>query len=207
MNVRYKRPRRKRQQTATKKIMNDVKKLKRAVNSAVQIKQSLTLDLGTAFNATPIVTYIPPSGKGDKTLMKYMTLRGYIRQDPASTASDVYRVDVVLDRQPAGVKATVLNIYGDATPSIGDPQDQKDAERYKILRSVIGGFDEAENGRSVKIIDFRIPLNLVATTSGGGDYTQPYINKNALYVIYWTDSTSAQPTVDMQANVYTLEDS
>ncbi len=171
----------------------------------VELQHTGTVNSETAFNVTPIVDYYPAVGAGQKTQMKYLSIRGLIKRNVASDAIDDYRVDIILDRQPAGVKATVANIYGSANPELGDPLNVLHRTRYKLLRTMLGAFGESGNGVAARAINWKIPLNLIGTTKANGDFSQGNVLKNAVYIVYWTTSAANQPTMRCNGQIYCLD--
>ncbi len=181
------------------------KQNKKKLSAVSEIISSGTGTAVTVFSSTPIIKFIDTGGEGFKTLVKSVQVRGSIKQDPASTVVDDYRLDLVLDREPAGTVITPLLYLGSATPNIGEFKNHLYKRRYKILRSHTGGFDEAAEGRSIDFIDWYVKLNLIAETKSEGSYSQSNIQKNALYLVYWTKSAANQPVPSISYKINYLD--
>lgn len=188
-------------------LAKKVYQLSKKVNAILDVADNATTLQFNTTGSTAIVTYIPPAGTGDKTTLKYLHLRGVIRQNPSSTMAEALRVDVMLDRQPAGVILDASKAYNASVLDIGEMPRASVKDRYKLLRSKLILFDEAENGRSIAGINMKIPLNLIATTSSSSSFTQANIQRNAVYVVMWGTSTANYPISDMTATMYSLDDS
>ncbi len=178
---------------------------RRKIKNLTEVHQGITSNMETAFNATPIVTFLIPVGEGEKTQMTHVTLKGIIKRNVASDAIDDYRLDVVLDKAPAGVKATSALVYGSATPELGDPHNNLTRGRFKILRSMIGAFGESGNGIAHRVVNWRIPIKRIVVSKTANSFVQDAIMTNAVYVFYWTTSANNQPTIKCQGQVYSLD--
>ncbi len=197
--------RRGRKGTVASQALRLAKKNKRTLGVLAEVQQGTTLNAETAFNATPIVEFYVAVGEGEKTLLKNITVRGLIKRNVASDLIDDYRVDLVLDRMPAGVKATVADIYGSANPELGDPPNNLQRLRYKILRTMMGAFGESGNGIAHRVINWNVRLNLVAQSKTANNFGQDQIQKNAVYLVYWTTAAANQPTMRCNGQLYCLD--
>ncbi len=174
---------------------------KKKLSTVAEMQLTATVNAETAFNATPIIKYVLPVGEGLKTLMTSVQCRGIIKRNVASDSIDDYRLDLVLDREPAGTEVTPLLVYGTANPELGDFKNINLLRRFKILRTMIGAFGESGNGVSHRVINWFVKLNLIAECKSAG-FSQANISKNAIYLIYWTTSGANQPTIKCQIRVH-----
>lgn len=175
------------------KALKIAKQNKKQLRGVVEHRGALNSLVTTPFNATPIVKYIAPEGDGFVTLCKSVQVKGTIKQDPVSTVVDDYRIDLVLDREPNKTEITPLLFYGDATPDIGHFKNIIYNKRFKVLRTYTSGFDEANQGRSIDAINWYVRLNLVIESATLNSFVNTSVIKNAVYLIYWTSSTTNQP--------------
>ncbi len=188
-----KRRRKKKQKPSVAGVQAQLNTVKKKIASATEINVGAQAQLNVTMSATPQYVYIVPIGTGMKTKLKSVRVRGHIKQDPTSTLVDAYRIDLVLDRSPAKTEITALLYLGSAGPYYGHFQNKKQLSRYKILRTKMGVFDKGVEGRSIDTLDWYVPLNLIAESDTDGGYAQGNIVKNAIYIVYWSDSAANFP--------------
>lgn len=174
---------------------------KKKLSTVVEHSQAGTVTSTDVFNATPVVDLIPATGDGLKTRITSASVKGTIKRNVDSNLIDDWRVDLVLDRMPEGTEVTPLVLYGSATPPIGAFKNILYKERFKILRSEMGTFDESGNGKAGHIINWYVRLNLIAKSNTANSFTQAAIQNNAIYLIYWTTATANQPIPVFQSRL------
>ncbi len=118
---------------------------------------------------------------------------------------DDWRVDLVLDREPAGVAITPLLYLGSATPVIGAFKNHLFKKRYKILRSEFGHFDEGGTGVGGHEINWYVKLNLIAESKTASSFSNANIQKNALYLVYWTTASANHPIPVLRAKTNCMD--
>ncbi len=182
------------------------KRNKKLLASSVEVQAGTNVTSTDAFNATPIVDHIPATGSGLKTRMTSIQVKGTIKRNVSSALIDDWRVDLVLDRHPEGTEVTPLLVYGDATPVIGAFKNIIFKRRFKILRTMFGSFDEGGEGSGASIINWYVKLNLMAESSTANSFIQANIQKNAVYLIYWTTATANQPIPALFSRCICMDD-
>ncbi len=162
---------------------------------------STDTEVTTISNATPVVMYFTPSGEGYKCKLTSCRLKGII---PHATTGIDWRVDVVLDRDPDGAAITPLLLYGDATPVITTFKNSNLKSRFKILRTEFG---ESAIGavQPATVFDWYIPLGLIAETKVVNNFQQANIQKNAVYLVYWTTAGADQWTPSMTFRITAMD--
>ena len=184
-----------------KAIRTARKALKIANKNIDMVNASVEADnLDLPLTAAPAVEYLQPAGTRERCTYDSLTGRIWIRRAQASTDIDSWRCDIVLDRQPNGVVLDVLKVYDDATPQITALLNFNERDRYKIVKSYTGSF--AINGNSVsRSISFKLKTGLICE-SITNSFAQNEIQKNAYYLVYWTESTVNVPSISY--NIDTL---
>ncbi len=201
------------QKSKTVTIKKPVPKAEQALRMAKSNKKKLAakLDLDfvndndatQALNATPTVLLIFASMEmsGFNLTLKSFQVRGVIKQNLASAIIDDYRVDLVLDRAPAGVAITPLLYLDSATPTITAFKSFGSKGRYRILKTWSGYLSSSEGSHSFRKVNSYIRLNFKVETKAENAYTQANLIKNALYLVRWTTATANQPTVAMDMRI------
>ncbi len=149
-------------------------------------------------SAVPVVRYIqPPVTDGERQTLQHIEGKIWVRQNLTSALIDNYRIDIVLDRFPSGVEITPLSLYEDATPRITALKSFDLRNRYKIVKSFMGAFEASSP--VTRMHNFFIRSGLVCE-SDGNNPNQANVNKNAYYIIFWTEATTNTPilTYDLQ---------
>lgn len=164
---------------------------KKKLGSAMELQTSGVDTINTVSSTTPVVTLLTAEGIGNKTMLSSVQVKGYVRE---GAGPRTFRVDLVLDRTPAGVAVTPLDLYGSATPVIGAYKNLQQRSRYKILRTQMMNLYNVTSGAEQYIIDWYVKLNLIAETKTNSTWTQANIQKNALYLVYWVDEATNAPT-------------
>lgn len=155
-----------------------------------------TVASDVALSSTPtVLLLIANMGmSGNKTTLKSVQVRAVVKQNLTSALIDDYRVDLVIDRAPAGVAITPLLYLGDATPNITAYKDFDGKGRYKILKTWSGYLSSSEGSNSFRKINSYVRLNLKSETNQFDQYAQGNLIKNALYLVRWTTASANQPT-------------
>lgn len=153
---------------------------------------------------TPVVRYLEPPanlGGGDRQTLQDIEMKMFIDQDVTNTTIVQYRVDLVLDRTPAKTVINLTNLYGDTTPSTTALISFDNRERYKLVKSYTGHLsnDVVES----RYISFKVRSGLVLETEGT-TFDQDNIQKNAYYLIMWTDATANTPKVTYDIRLVSL---
>ncbi len=174
---------------------------KKKLSSAIEFVQATAVTSTDAFNATPIVDLITGAGDGLKTMLKSAQVKGTVKRNASSALIDDWRIDLVLDREPNGTEITPLELYGTATPTIGAFKNIIFKRRFKILRTEMGHFDEGGTGNGGHEINWYIRLNLMAETKTTNSWSQANIQKNAIYLVYWTTASANQPIPALQSRL------
>lgn len=156
-------------------------------------------DTALAFTASkvPAIVFLqPPTTDGFKQIIQYIEGKIYLRKNLTSVITDNYRVDLVLDRAPAGIIIDPAKIYSSSTPRITAQITLSDKGRYKICKSWFGAFDTYNTSRS---INFYCRSSL-KTEADSQTPAQASILKNAYYLIFWTEASANMPliTYDIQ---------
>lgn len=168
---------------------------KRALKLALHNRETrIVIDALTsvAFTASRVlnITYLQPNATGEKCTFQKIEGKIWVRKNTSSVVTDSWRCDLILDRQPNGVELSPLLAYTSASPRITALIDLGQTERFKIARSWMGAFDEAD-GNTSRMINFSYRTGLVTecTTS----FVQANIVKNAYYFVFWTESATNTP--------------
>ncbi len=196
---------RKKPKSKLDQALSIAKSNKKRLRSAMEVATSASVTSTDAFSSTPVVDYIPASGEDLKTRMTSVMVKGTIKRNASSALIDDWRVDFVLDREPNGTEITPLLYLGTATPVIGELRNLTYKERFKILRSEFGSFDEGGNGVGSHAINWYVRLNLMAETKTVNSWTQTNIIKNAVYLVYWTTASANQPIPVLESRVICLD--
>lgn len=194
----------KKKQSKVDEALSIAKRNKKQLATVVDIVSNDTA-LSATFNATPNVVYLQPNGTGLKTRITSIRVKGIITRAVASTLADNWRMDIVLDREPDGVEATPLLVYGTATPSLGHYKNGLLKSRFKILRTMTDIFGENAAWKSGSVIDWYIKLNLIAVSKVADSFAQANIQKNAIYVIFWTTATANQPIATLRTRITSMD--
>ncbi len=170
--------------------------------SAIEVVLGKATTAGDVFNSTPIVDYLSPltGMNGFKAKIRSVRVKGTIKQNLASALADDWRVDLVLDRRPDGAEVTPLELYGSATPSIGDFKNHNFKSRFRILRSAFGVFES--QGPTSATIDWYVKLNIITETVATGSWAIASVLKNAIFLVYWTTAVANQPIPRLETAVY-----
>ncbi len=111
---------------------------------------------------------------------------------------------MVLERDPVpGTIITPLLVYEDATPSIHTFKNFNLKEKFKIL-GTFSGFLSAVGTKTQDMyhkIDFYRKLNLIRKSKLVGSETLVNMTKNAIHLIFWTNSVANQPTIELMARL------
>lgn len=172
-------------------------------NRTFEVLKYSDVNVAMTASAVPTVVFLqPPTCDGEKQTIQNIEARMYIRQNLTSTVVDNYRVDIVLDRYPSGVTLDLSKLYEDATPRITALPSYDMRDRYKIVKSYSGAFN-AQSPTS-RMINFKVRSGLVCEADGQTP-SQDSIQKNAYYLVYWTEATANTPiiTYDIQIDSIT----
>ncbi len=175
------------------------------MTAVVEAETSTPVIVTTVLDPTPIVTYFIPRGTGTRTRITSVQVKGLIKRNVASALIDDWRVDLVLDREPAKTILSPLLCYTDATPSIGAFKNFLYKDRFKILRTQSGMFGEGGTGVSGVMINWYVKLNLICSTEVPDNYQQGAVLKNAIYLVYWTTSVANHPIPSLDYRIITSD--
>ena len=189
----------------TKTAMTTAKKALRIAkaNRTFEVLKYNDVNVSMTASAVPTVVFLqPPTCDGEKQTIQNIEARMFIRQNLASVLVDNYRVDLVLDRYPSGVALDLSKLYEDATPRITALLSYDMRDRYKIVKSYSCAF--SENSNTSRMINFKVRSGLVCEADGQTP-SQANIQKNAYYLVFWTESTANTPiiTYDIQIDSIT----
>lgn len=179
--------------------------VKKAVSTVKKQKTIKSLDSshdGT-FNATASVIHLTAlATTNGKAQLIGVRVVGYCLQDLASALTDNYRIDLVLDKSPEGALLLAADylVSTDETPVYHDLLKKDTQERFKILRTWRGHFNESTVVH--RDINSYTKLNLVVDSDSTGTITQANITRNALYLVCWTTAVANQPTYALEARVF-----
>ncbi len=187
----------------TKQALAIAKSNKKVLKQIVDFRYSDTGATTGTLNATPVVLFLAMGGTGYNVQMVSCHVKGWIRQNLASVITDDYRMDLVLDREPNKTALTPTLYLASATPTIHRMKVFKDRQRFKILKTWSGHFNENVNV-SRKIEGF-FPLNLKVKSNTADTFGQAQVLNNALYLVYWTTASANQPTFSHIARVVTKD--
>jgi len=154
-------------------------------------------------DADPTIVYLEPSvTSGEKQTIQYIEGRIYVKQNLTSALIDDYRIDVVLDRFPSGVVIDPLSLYESATPRITALLSYDMRDRYKIVKSYSGAFEEQTS--TARYHRFKVRSGLICEADGSTP-NQASVMKNAYYLIFWTTASANTPiiTFDLQIDSIT----
>lgn len=178
--------------------------LKMASRNEVLSHKTFTLaSTNMTASKVPTVKYLQPSnGLGESAVIKRILGNIYIKSNTASNAVDDWRVDIVLDRTPARLTLSLADVYGSATPKITIPINFNTRDRYKIVRSWTGSFNDQSGTTSRHIrLNFNSGLKAVSNTAV---FSQANIEKNAYYLVFWTSATSNTPIIEHDGYVISI---
>ena len=187
-----------------KKTGNALKTAKKALKIAKAGRQMESLSYSedslamTASNAPALLYIQPPTTEGSKQTISYIEGRIFVRRNLTSAVIDTWRVDLVLDRQPAGVVLNYADLYNsDATPRPTALMDYDAQSRYKFVKSWSGAFGPQDN--QFKMINFKVRSGLKVEADSRIPY-QDSVNKNAYYLVWFTNAATNMPliTYDIQ---------
>jgi len=192
-----------RPKSKTDKTWNLARKNQKAISAGFEFIESET-NVTTAMAGTPVITHIPPAGRGLKTRMTSVHVKGYLIN---ATNQKVIRVDVVLDRTPLAIDPTSATLYATATPRVTAFKNINYKGRFKLLRSMLIGLDTSDiGGNTIHIIDEYIKMNHMVTTKLKDDFTNDQIQTNGVYLVYWCQTAGAEPTVNFDCRIITQDD-
>ncbi len=182
---------------------------KRKINETREMGEGTSTLAAVALNATPTVRYINPGGMlGVKLPVKSFQVRGVVKQNLTSAIIDGYRMDLVLDRHPDGAAITPLLYLGTATPKLYEYKDFDRKERFKIIKTWSGYFNSNDGVASHRRINDYFRLNYMFESSAASQESNSVAEKNALYLVFWTDASANQPTIEFKSRiVFVREDS
>lgn len=178
--------------TTASKALSLATKLKTQMKTVGEQVRGTVKTSTDPFNSTPVVDLIEATGDGLRTRITSVQVQGTIKSNLTSALSDDYRIDLVLDRQPKGVKVTPLEVYGNATPAIGALKNLTYKERFKILKSKTGVFNKACMTVGIPL-NWYVKTNLISESATANSFTQANVQTNAIYLIYWTTAAANQP--------------
>jgi len=190
---------------AKKKTGTALKTAKKALKIARQgqtMESTSYNDDAVAFtvNNAPQILYLqPPTTDGSKQTISYIEGKIFVRRNLSSTVIETWRVDLVLDRQPAGVILSYADLYNsDATPRPTALMDYDAKSRYKFVKSWSGAFGPQDN--QFKMINFMVRSGLKVEAD---DVTpsQASVNKNAYYLIWFTNASANPPLITYDVQV------
>ncbi len=136
---------------------------------------------------------VPPDVEGQRQTVQ--TIELFMEVNPNLTAAEPvdYRFDIILDRTPAGeTELDIAKCYGSATPNITALLDYDDQDRYKLVKSFTGSFEDIT--RNNRYIHWKQRSGLVCEASGQS-FAIGTLTKNAYYVVYWTSEATNIPTL------------
>lgn len=139
----------------------------------------------------PTFTYIqPPEAEGVKQTSKYIEGRFTIRPDQHASLTYAvgWRVDLILDRQPAMMPLDVNHMYGNIpNPEVSVLMPFYNKDRYKVVKSWSGILSgHAGTQGTSRYFKVRTGLKLEAVDPL---FDFQHATKNAYYLVYWCDQT------------------
>lgn len=146
---------------------------------------------------TPEVVYLTPTELTNNVDdIKSLSIEYNIRVRQTGVTEGNVRVDFVLDRQPNGATLSIADCYGDATPSMENMGDPGKRERYKIVKSFQKSLITAVS--PVMWVKGKFKTGQIITSENqDGDFSVTNISKNSYYLVYWTDTITANfPTIE-----------
>lgn len=152
----------------------------------------------------PFVKYLqPPDVDSDPGSQTILYIRGnvHILQDLQSNRQDQWRFEIVVDRRPGGVTLDVARAYDVSTAleiATYANIDFSNRRRYKQLYTRGGIFDDDTNTSRMFHLNVRVGL---VSQSNGVQFDIARMNKNALYLIYWTDATTNLPKIQYRLDL------
>ncbi len=192
-----------RKPSVAKQALSMAKRNRRNIKIISEVVQGAVTTATDVFDPTPIVDYLSNiAGNGTTAKFRSVRVKGTIKRNVASALIDDWRVDLILDRVPDGAEVTPLELYGDATPTIGAFKNALFKKRFRILRSEFGAFDESGNGNASHMIDWYVKLNLVTETVANDSWAIGSVLKNAIFLVYWTTAAANHPIPALQTIVY-----
>jgi len=189
-----------RKTTGTARTTRIAKKALKIANKNIDMRNNLLSRDGFTLPVDAVITvdYLEPDGNRERLTYSQIEGKVWIRQDIASIQHDSWRCDLVLDRQPNGVVLDLVKVYGNATPKITALLTFNERDRYKIVRSWQGSFNES-TGTGARSFSFTQKTGLIAESSAQ-TFTQALITKNAYYFVFWTESAAAPPIISFDIN-------
>jgi len=162
-------------------------------NRTYEVTKFNEVNLAFTASAVPAITYLqPPVADGERQTIQHIRGRIWVRQNLTSALVDNYRIDLVLDRFPAGVVIDPASIYEDSTPRITALKSFDLRNRYKIVKSWMGAFEASSP--VTRMITFFARSGLVVENDGNTP-SQANVAKNAYYLIFWTEATTNVPII------------
>jgi len=176
---------------------------KKAISAGLEFIEQETR-INSAVTDVPTITHIPPAGRGLKTRMTSIHVKGYINNP--NTEEKIIRVDVVLDRHPLAVDPTSAVLYATSAPRVSAFKNITYKERFKFLRSMMIPVPLLGIGAVPTVIDEYIKMNHIITTKTADDFTSDAIQTNGVYLVYWMDSANNPPVVNFDCRIITQDE-
>ncbi len=194
--------------TTAQKALKIAKKVDKKQKQASEYSISTSVSTTGTFNATPTVVHVDvglnetSTLQGIEAFLKSFRFKGYVKA--GSAVPENYRIDIILDRLPTpGTLATTNLIYDGAVPPINAMVVMTQLARFKLLRSLKGWVNTADNGGV--FLDAYIKLNLKLKTKTASTYTNATQLTNALLIVMWTDAAASQPTFEYYTRSVVLD--
>ncbi len=172
--------------TKVDQALSIAKSNRKEIRKAREVDGNILGGTATAMVNTGTVIYEQPVGadQGFTIATSSIRVKAMVYQDVASAITDFWRVDLVLDKIPNGANATLLDMYSSATPQVVALKNFTLKGRFKILRSMMGAFNES--GVLAQSLDWYVKLNYKTVSSVKGAYGIANITRNALFLVFWT---------------------
>ncbi len=184
----------KKKTTKAQQALNLAKSNRKKIREGQDLKVNTSAPITATLNATPAVLFMSAdSADGVKAKVKSIRVSGYVLQNLTSTITDDYRIDLVMDRYPDKAVITPLLYLGTATPKIAEFKNFLGKERYKIIKTWSGHFNESTTVSRKISGYFRQNVTQVSVTNNSMGQTD--IIRNAYYLVYWTTASANQPTM------------
>jgi len=178
------------------------KALKMAKNNRTFASVDFPISDSLGPSNTPDILFLSPANTdGDRQTINEIELKCFIEHNASNTGIVNWRLDLVLDRSPAKTILSLADLYETANPEPSALLTFNDRERYKLCKSYYGYFQNSI--MTCRHIHFKYKSGLVSEADGG-TYSQSKIQKNAYYLVYWTDVASNVPVITGTVRVVSI---
>ncbi len=187
--------------TAIDKVQDKrLNKIERSLRVIVEQKRSesritlQTITLNPAANQSDQIAVLNTDATGTKIFLKTLKISGVVLHTAASTITEDWRFDVILDKRPTGASATPAIVYGDASPDITALVEFDEQHRFRILKSWRGLLNKT-GGPVGRHFGGTIKLNMMQETKVDDSFVIANLTKNHIFIIAWTTATANVPTL------------